>query len=119
MYAPTDDTNEDAFHRTLYLFISPEGDKLAQPGTVRALRCQLPRSNDFYSYDPPKQEQDAPPKLTVSRCAFRFLFAGRWRFIREHAARCRAMRLQFNNAAAKHHHSLNYSYVVLMNHVCL
>lgn len=32
VYAPVDD-NPEAFHRTLSLFICPDGDKLAQAGT--------------------------------------------------------------------------------------
>ncbi|KAL4421136.1 hypothetical protein ABPG77_001531 [Micractinium sp. CCAP 211/92] len=62
VYAPVDD-NPAAFHRTVSLFISPEGDKLAQAGTVRALRCQLPRANRFYPPEPPKKTDVRPPQL--------------------------------------------------------
>ncbi|KAG1681100.1 hypothetical protein FOA52_015540 [Chlamydomonas sp. UWO 241] len=51
VYAPPPEeagANEGAFHRTVYLFVSPEGGKLTEPGAVRAMRCQLPRANEFY-----------------------------------------------------------------------
>lgn len=62
VYAPVD-SNPSAFHRTISLFISPEGDKLARAGTVRALRCQLPRANRFYPPEPPKKTDVRPPQL--------------------------------------------------------
>lgn len=65
IYVPVDEDYDHAFHRSLFLFISPEGDKLAQPGAVVALRCQLPRSNPYYPFNAPKREQKAPPPLPV------------------------------------------------------
>lgn len=38
-----------------------QGAKLAQPGAVRALRCQLARHNPFYSSTP--DEGDLPPPV--------------------------------------------------------
>ena len=44
LYAPLDESEDTrAFHRMLYVFISPRGSRHAEPGAVRAFRCQLPR----------------------------------------------------------------------------
>lgn len=52
IYAPVDE-NPNAFHRTVFVFISVDGKKVSQsPDGVRALRCQLPRRNDYYDFDP-------------------------------------------------------------------
>jgi pre-rRNA-processing protein TSR4 len=66
VYAPTDD-NPNAFHRTIYIFLSPDGSSLSSPGAVKAFRCQLPRKNSFYPFDPPKKESRAPPALSTSQ----------------------------------------------------
>ena len=73
LYAPV---NEDprAFHRALYLFISPKGSKLAERGAVRAFRSQLPRQNAFYPYEPPEPHERPMPlsaasaRLAARRC---------------------------------------------------
>ena len=56
VYAATSD-DPQAFHRSIYLFISPRGSVLCRPGAVRALRCQLPRDNPYYPYDPPEEDE--------------------------------------------------------------
>ena len=44
LYAPLDEGDETrAFHRMLYVFVSPRGSRLTERGAVRAFRCQLPR----------------------------------------------------------------------------
>ena len=68
LYAPLDDGPPSAFHRMLYLFISPKGSRLAEAGTARAFRCQLPRENDFYPYEPP-ESSDRPAPLSGSAAA--------------------------------------------------
>ena len=68
LYAPLDDGPPSAFHRMLYLFISPKGSRLAEAGTARAFRCQLPRENDFYPYEPP-ESSDRPTPLSGSAAA--------------------------------------------------
>lgn len=66
VYAPTED-NLNAFHRSIYIFLSPDGSSLSSPGAVKAFRCQLPRKNCFYPFDPPKKEARAPPALSTSQ----------------------------------------------------
>lgn len=51
LYAPVDD-EPTAFHRALYVFISPHGGDLHRPGAVRVFRSQLPRENPFYPDEP-------------------------------------------------------------------
>eukprot|EP00878_Enallax_costatus_P023023 GHUV01024470.1.p1 GENE.GHUV01024470.1~~GHUV01024470.1.p1 ORF type:complete len:305 (+),score=72.67 GHUV01024470.1:738-1652(+) len=66
VYCPVDDNPIDAFHRMIFLFISPRGDELHQRGAVRALRCQLPRANPFYGDSPAPASQKAPQPLQES-----------------------------------------------------
>ena len=68
LYAPVDEANEAAFHRTLYLFISPKGHRLHERGTVRAFRSQLPRQNEHHLFEPPLDD-DAPARLSDSAAA--------------------------------------------------
>lgn len=49
VYAPPPEELEHAFHRSLLLFSTPEGQHLQQPGAVKAFRCQLPLENAHYS----------------------------------------------------------------------
>lgn len=41
----------------------PQADRLTHPGAIRALRCQLPRENDFY--EPVPSSERFPPRLKV------------------------------------------------------
>lgn len=62
IYAPVDD-NPEAFHRSLFIFISPRAKGLhATPAGVQVFRCQLPRSNEFYDFDPPSPNSNCGPK---------------------------------------------------------
>ena len=60
--------SDAAFHRMLYLFLSPHSERLAGAGAARVLRCQLPRHNAYYSPDPPASR--LPPPLLVSCITF-------------------------------------------------
>ena len=53
LYAATGTDDPLNFHRSIYLFISPQGTLLSRPGAVRAFRCQLPRVNPYYAFEPP------------------------------------------------------------------
>eukprot|EP00339_Tiarina_fusa_P013711 CAMPEP_0117000018 /NCGR_PEP_ID=MMETSP0472-20121206/2511_1 /TAXON_ID=693140 ORGANISM="Tiarina fusus, Strain LIS" /NCGR_SAMPLE_ID=MMETSP0472 /ASSEMBLY_ACC=CAM_ASM_000603 /LENGTH=431 /DNA_ID=CAMNT_0004699593 /DNA_START=52 /DNA_END=1345 /DNA_ORIENTATION=- len=49
LYAPADEVNPNAFHRSLYVFGCPSQACSKEPmGSIRVLRAQLPRQNDFY-----------------------------------------------------------------------
>ncbi|CAN0256705.1 unnamed protein product, partial [Ectocarpus sp. 12 AP-2014] len=50
LYCPLDH-EDDAFHRCLYVFCCPKAS-CSKNSSVKALRCQLPRENDFYPYEP-------------------------------------------------------------------
>ncbi|XP_051684498.2 programmed cell death protein 2 isoform X3 [Oryctolagus cuniculus] len=62
VYAPLTG-RADAFHRSLFLFCCREPPCCAG---LRVFRNQLPRRNDFYSYDPPPE--DPPPGTGDSVC---------------------------------------------------
>ncbi|XP_041769954.1 programmed cell death protein 2 [Anopheles merus] len=72
VYAPVE-ANENSFHRTLYVFVcltaacnqSPE----PEAGTIKVLRSQLPRRNEYYEYDPPDETKESPAiKSPVPLC---------------------------------------------------
>ncbi|CAM9264410.1 unnamed protein product [Laminaria digitata] len=50
LYCPLDH-EDDAFHRCLYVFCCPKAS-CSKNSSVKALRCQLPRDNAFYPYEP-------------------------------------------------------------------
>ncbi|CAG9460289.1 unnamed protein product [Pedinophyceae sp. YPF-701] len=68
VYAPVDDVDA-AFHRTVSLFVTRDGSRAAERGAVRAFRCQLPRSNPFYSSEPPGESDLTPPPLPAGTAA--------------------------------------------------
>lgn len=53
IYAPYEDS-DTAFHRTIFLFVCRNGSCCQTNGSDNfiVLRCQLPRKNDFYSFEP-------------------------------------------------------------------
>lgn len=59
IYAPVDgddddanENEENAFHRAVFVFVSPHGGDLHRPGAVRVFRSQLRRANEFYPDEP-------------------------------------------------------------------
>uniref|UniRef100_A0A0D9VT24 Programmed cell death protein 2 C-terminal domain-containing protein n=1 Tax=Leersia perrieri TaxID=77586 RepID=A0A0D9VT24_9ORYZ len=73
IYAPLED-NSAAFHRTLFMFMCPSMACLLRDQheqwkhrqgspcrSVKVFRCQLPRSNAFYSSEPPKHNSSDKP----------------------------------------------------------
>ncbi|KAJ9510315.1 hypothetical protein QJQ45_015769 [Haematococcus lacustris] len=66
LYAPLDDDHPNqttAFHRAVFLFVTPKGSAVCKPGGVRALRCQLPRRNALYPYHAPGDTDLLPPAV--------------------------------------------------------
>jgi pre-rRNA-processing protein TSR4 len=58
VYAPIDDYEDRAFHRSLYVFCCPNNnsnhhchDDDKTVGTIRVLRVQLPRENPYFPYE--------------------------------------------------------------------
>lgn len=75
IYAPISD-KESTFHRMLYVFMCPSMSCLLRDQheqwkrtenpcrSVKIFRCQLPRSNPFYSSEPPKHNGADKPSIT-------------------------------------------------------
>ncbi|KAM0870894.1 hypothetical protein ACQ4PT_039744 [Festuca glaucescens] len=74
IYAPIGDNEAATFHRTLFMFMCPSMEclhrdqheqwtrKQGNPRrSVKVFRCQLPRSNAFYSSEPPKHNNSDKP----------------------------------------------------------
>lgn len=63
LYAPTDTSHGEAFHRSLYLYVCAEAGCARPSGAkcVRALRAQLPRRNTLYPYN----AGDPPPAMAA------------------------------------------------------
>lgn len=85
VYAPIDE-QDDAFHRTVFLFMcssmaclqQDQRYQLKQPvRSVRVFRSQLPRKNSFYSYNPPSGEHDNPSCEGVALCTWCGAWKGR------------------------------------------
>ena len=57
IYCPLDDI-KDAFHRSLYVFVCRK-KACVENGSVKCIRCQLPKLNEFYPFNP--DESLVPP----------------------------------------------------------
>ncbi|KAG7338649.1 programmed cell death protein [Nitzschia inconspicua] len=53
LYAPCDEVNDDAFHRSFYVFACPDSTKCSKEttGSIRVLRTQLPKENPYFPED--------------------------------------------------------------------
>lgn len=69
VYASRGSDKDEAFHRALHMFVCTN----CQPNEVKVFRAQLPRINDYYSSEPPDEEQVAAeahndPELEALTC---------------------------------------------------
>uniref|UniRef100_A0A182ILC0 Uncharacterized protein n=1 Tax=Anopheles atroparvus TaxID=41427 RepID=A0A182ILC0_ANOAO len=72
VYAPAEE-NETSFHRTLFVFVCATAacNQSATPEarSIKVLRSQLARQNEFYDYDPPDETAESPAiKSPVPLC---------------------------------------------------
>ncbi|KAB7504026.1 Programmed cell death protein 2 [Armadillidium nasatum] len=67
IYAPIV-SKEDCFHRTLFVFICKDGkcNSANDSSNLEVFRCQLPRSNKFYSFHPPEEKEEESDDPNVS-----------------------------------------------------
>ena len=65
IYAPVAEGPPDAFHRSVFLFTCANPGCAGKQGSCRAFRCQLPRKNPFYSYEPPEYPDERPKIVQV------------------------------------------------------
>lgn len=65
VYAPYEE-DAKAFHRTVYLFIckNPACCRENCSGNVKVFRSQLQRNNEFYSPDPPVEDENWSPDIS-------------------------------------------------------
>jgi len=85
IYAPLGEDDEggsvDTFHRMLYVFVARSGAPAGCSSCLRVFRCQMPRKNDFYPFEPPQEDDPEPEEpfadslcvvsglRTTNRCA--------------------------------------------------
>ena len=69
VYAPIED-KETCFHRTIFLFLckNPECCENNYNGNFKVFRCQLERTNEFYSFNPPVEDQNWEPDVKPRLC---------------------------------------------------
>lgn len=65
IYAPLNEGPPEAFHRSVFLFICSNPLCAGKQGSCRAFRCQLPRRNPFYSFEPPEYPDERPKIVQV------------------------------------------------------
>nr|XP_010918797.1 programmed cell death protein 2 isoform X1 [Elaeis guineensis]XP_010918798.1 programmed cell death protein 2 isoform X1 [Elaeis guineensis]XP_010918799.1 programmed cell death protein 2 isoform X1 [Elaeis guineensis] len=87
VYAPISE-KESTFHRTLFVFMCPSMSCLLRDQheqwrrdenprrSLKVFRCQLPRSNPFYSSEPPRRDgTDKPLSIGAALCSW----CGTWK----------------------------------------
>ncbi|CAH2233969.1 programmed cell death protein 2 [Pararge aegeria] len=59
VYAPFEES-DDCFHRTIFIFVCQKGSccKTNSADNFIILRCQLPRKNDYYSFEPYEENEN-------------------------------------------------------------
>ncbi|XP_045764783.1 programmed cell death protein 2 [Maniola jurtina] len=71
VYAPFEENN-DCFHRTIFIFICPKGSccDINSAENFVVLRCQLPRMNDYFSFEPyeENEKEDFPMEKWAKLC---------------------------------------------------
>ncbi|XP_049835002.1 programmed cell death protein 2-like [Schistocerca gregaria] len=67
VYAPIEE-QENCFHRTIFIFLclSPDCCENNTNVNLKVFRCQLPRKNAFYPYDPPVYEENWCKEICAS-----------------------------------------------------
>eukprot|EP00977_Amphora_coffeiformis_P018221 scaffold6306_cov135-Amphora_coffeaeformis.AAC.6 len=59
LYAPVDEYEDRAFHRSLYVFgCSKCQNNHATQNNIRVFRCQLPQDNPYFPTDPSNEQED-------------------------------------------------------------
>lgn len=88
VYAPDEAAGDRAFHRAVFVFVSPQGERLAkgERSAARAFRCQLPRRNRYYGYQPAGAGDVAPPLLLQGAELELALERDPWRVAKREAA---------------------------------
>ena len=98
----TDEDHPGAFHRAIFVFVSPTASGLTRPGGVRVLRCQLPRDNAYYDSKPSSAR--APPACSPEAHEFSAQ-RDAWKVLDSEQAQQRHASLQSQQRSAGSHES--------------
>ncbi|XP_076320723.1 programmed cell death protein 2-like isoform X2 [Tachypleus tridentatus] len=68
VYAPLNE-KESAFHRMIFIFVCKNPKCCSKNSNLnfKVFRCQLPRKNKFYDYDPPNETKENLKKWSVDK----------------------------------------------------
>ncbi|XP_063228563.1 programmed cell death protein 2 isoform X2 [Bacillus rossius redtenbacheri] len=68
VYAPFD-SHKECFHRTIFVFVCRDSECCKENcnKNFRVFRCQLPRENPYYPFDPPVEDKTWRPDVTVEK----------------------------------------------------
>ena len=66
---PNENNDPKCFHRTLFVFLCPKAECHKDENTLsfKVFRNQLPRENEFFSYQSPVEQEDWEPNRNVSK----------------------------------------------------
>jgi pre-rRNA-processing protein TSR4 len=59
---------EQAFHRSLFVFVCPDQQCFISKNSVQTYRCQLPLDNPFYAAEPPAEPESEANPATADTC---------------------------------------------------